>query len=239
MWVCVCVFACSCVCACTYLSVCFPSWYYTPKFVSFVHVFHILRYCFMIAIDIVISIPFPPLRALWFLQFDIHGLQFLPLVVITLPYLCPRGISQINMKVFSRELSSSRILLLISERLPKPMAKPLIKGVHRLWFSLFHMTLHPWSQLNRSKIGFCLKDSQSLHVLAECEMAFSYERKPKSIKYTLKKSRLKTPKRKIWNAFSEIGSPKAGPGIIVWKWPDEKSLQIECRVCLAVIGPLR
>lgn len=69
----------------------------------------------MIAIDIVISIPLPPLRALWFLQFDIHGLQFLPLVVITLPYLCPRGISQINMKVFSRELSSSGILLLISE----------------------------------------------------------------------------------------------------------------------------
>lgn len=131
---------------------------------------------------IVISILFPPLRALWFLQFDIHGLQLLPLLVITLPYLCPRGIIQINMKVFSRELSSSGILLLISERLPKPTAKPPIKGMHRWWCSLFYITLHPWSQLNRSKIGFCLKDSQSLHVLAKCKMAFSYERKPKSIK---------------------------------------------------------
>ena len=131
---------------------------------------------------VVISILFPPLRALWFLQFDIHSLHLLPLLVITLPYLCPRGIIQINMKVSSRELSSSGILLLISERLPKPTTKPLIKGLHRWWCCLFYMTLHPWSQLNRSKIGFCLKDSQSLHVLAECKMSFSYECKPKSIK---------------------------------------------------------
>ena len=142
VWVGVCVFACSCVRACTYLSVCFPSWYYTPVCFLCLCLSHFKVLLYDCNWHIAISILFPPLRALWFLQFDIHCLQSLPLLVITLPYICPRGIIQINMKVFSRELSSSEILLLISERLPKPMAKPLIKGVQRLWCSLFHMTLH-------------------------------------------------------------------------------------------------